>query len=91
MSGNGNGNGNGHANCPAARPMPLIRVAVVGLGYWGPNLVRNLHELPDAELVAVCDMRERRARDDRAALPGRHDHDARFDDVARATTASTRS
>ena len=22
-----------------------VRVAVVGLGYWGPNLVRNLHEL----------------------------------------------
>jgi len=35
-----------------------LRVAVVGLGYWGPNLVRNLHELPDAELSVVCDMRE---------------------------------
>lgn len=35
-----------------------VRAAVVGLGYWGPNLVRNLHELPDAELVAVCDLRE---------------------------------
>jgi len=35
-----------------------VRVAVVGLGYWGPNLVRNLHELPDrAEVVAVCDTR----------------------------------
>jgi predicted dehydrogenase len=35
-----------------------VRAAVVGLGYWGPNLVRNLHELPDADLVAVCDLRE---------------------------------
>jgi predicted dehydrogenase len=34
-----------------------VRVAVVGLGYWGPNLVRNLHELPAAELAAVCDVR----------------------------------
>src|SRR6185312_9417384 len=35
-----------------------VRVAVVGLGYWGPNLVRNLHELPDmAEVVAICDSR----------------------------------
>jgi predicted dehydrogenase len=34
-----------------------VRVAVVGLGYWGPNLVRNLHELPDADLVAACDLR----------------------------------
>ena len=24
------------------------RIAVVGLGYWGPNLVRNLHEVPKA-------------------------------------------
>ena len=53
-------NGNGHVNdvFPLVR-MPLTpRVAVVGLGYWGPNLVRNLHELPDAELSVVCDMRE---------------------------------
>jgi predicted dehydrogenase len=34
-----------------------VRTAVVGLGYWGPNLVRNLHELPAAELVSVCDLR----------------------------------
>jgi predicted dehydrogenase len=31
-------------------------VAVVGLGYWGPNLVRNLHEVGDAEVVSVCDL-----------------------------------
>jgi predicted dehydrogenase len=35
-----------------------VRVAVVGLGYWGPNVARNLFELPDAELAAVCDLRE---------------------------------
>jgi predicted dehydrogenase len=35
-----------------------VRVAVVGLGYWGPNLVRNLHECPHAEVVCVCDQRE---------------------------------
>jgi predicted dehydrogenase len=32
-----------------------VRVAVVGHGYWGPNLLRNLHDLLDAEPVAVCD------------------------------------
>src|SRR4051812_27653993 len=38
-----------------------VRVAVVGLGYWGPNLVRNLHELSEvAEVVAVCDARQQR-------------------------------
>jgi predicted dehydrogenase len=35
-----------------------VRTAVVGLGYWGPNLVRNLSDLPAAELVSVCDRRE---------------------------------
>ena len=34
-----------------------MRFAVVGLGYWGPNLVRNLHELPDVEVAWLCDKR----------------------------------
>lgn len=33
-----------------------IRLAVVGLGYWGPNLVRVLHDLPEATLIAACDL-----------------------------------
>jgi predicted dehydrogenase len=52
MSLNGNGYRNGH---PASAP---VRVAVVGLGYWGPNLVRNLYELPEAEVAYVCDSRQ---------------------------------
>jgi predicted dehydrogenase len=35
-----------------------VRVAVVGLGYWGPNLIRNLHEVHEAEVVWACDLRE---------------------------------
>ena len=35
-----------------------LRVGVVGLGYWGPNLVRVLHELPDVEVAWLCDARE---------------------------------
>ena len=35
----------------------VVRVGVVGLGYWGPNLVRNLYELPGAEVAYVCDER----------------------------------
>jgi predicted dehydrogenase len=37
--------------------MTPVRVAVVGLGYWGPNLVRNLFELASAEVTLVCDRR----------------------------------
>jgi len=38
--------------------MMPTRVGVIGLGYWGPNLVRNLAAIDDAELVSVCDLRE---------------------------------
>jgi predicted dehydrogenase len=38
-------------------PDEPVRVAVVGLGYWGPNLVRVLHELPEAEVAYACDLR----------------------------------
>jgi predicted dehydrogenase len=35
-----------------------VRVGVVGLGYWGPNLARNFDRLPGAELAWVCDVAE---------------------------------
>ena len=40
----------------------MIRMGVIGYGYWGPNLVRNLFEVPDTQVVAVSDMREDRLR-----------------------------
>ncbi|HEY7705701.1 MAG TPA: Gfo/Idh/MocA family oxidoreductase [Gaiellaceae bacterium] len=36
----------------------MVGVAVVGLGYWGPNLVRNLHEVEGANPALVCDLRQ---------------------------------
>lgn len=33
-----------------------IQVGVVGCGYWGPNLIRNLAYLPGATLRALCDL-----------------------------------
>ena len=35
-----------------------VRVGVVGLGYWGPNLARNFAALPEAELAWLCDARD---------------------------------
>ena len=35
-----------------------IRVAVIGYGYWGPNLVRNFSGLDDCVVTAVCDLDE---------------------------------
>lgn len=31
-------------------------IAVVGCGYWGPNLIRNFYRLPDCHLIACCDL-----------------------------------
>ena len=37
---------------------PPLRVAVAGLGYWGPNIARNLAAMPGCELRWLCDERE---------------------------------
>ena len=34
----------------------MFNIAVVGCGYWGPNLVRNLIALPSCEKVTCCDL-----------------------------------
>ncbi len=37
-----------------------INVGVIGCGYWGPNLIRNFHEIPGARVPVVADLREDR-------------------------------
>ena len=38
----------------------MVRIGVVGYGYWGPNLVRNFAETPGCRVVAVSDLRQQR-------------------------------
>ncbi len=38
----------------------MINVAVIGVGYWGPNLVRNFNKISDLRIVAVSDIDEKR-------------------------------
>jgi len=38
--------------------MSTLRVGVVGLGYWGPNLARNFASIPECELRWLCDASE---------------------------------
>lgn len=42
--------------------MRKIKIGIIGCGYWGPNLARNFHEIPEAELTWVCDIREERLK-----------------------------
>ena len=40
----------------------MIKVGVIGYGYWGPNLVRNFMEAPGSTVVSVCDLQAERLR-----------------------------
>lgn len=40
--------------------MKKLRVAVVGIGFWGRNHVRVFRELPQTELVGICDINAER-------------------------------
>jgi predicted dehydrogenase len=50
-----------------SEPQQIVRVGVVGLGYWGPNLARNFAAIPGCELTWLCDASpEQRARLERS-------------------------
>jgi predicted dehydrogenase len=34
----------------------MIRIGIIGYGYWGPNIVRNFNEVEDAKVAAICDI-----------------------------------
>jgi len=51
-----------------AESSATLGVAVVGCGYWGPNLIRNFFEAPDCRVQAICDTSLSRLR----ALNQRH-------------------
>jgi predicted dehydrogenase len=46
-----------------------IRIGVIGYGYWGPNIVRNLQSLESARVAAVCDRDARTLKHARQAFP----------------------
>src|SRR5690349_2765446 len=57
-----------------------LRVAVVGCGYWGPNLIRNFSSTQPFEVAWVCDLDQRRLDE----ISRRHRVErttTRFDDV----------
>jgi len=50
----------------------VVRVGVIGYGYWGPNIVRNLNALDQCELVTVCDKNPAALKRAARAYPGVH-------------------
>ncbi len=47
-----------------------IRLAQIGVGYWGKNLLRNFASIPDVEVVAACDQRADVCREIEGLYPG---------------------
>lgn len=47
----------------------MIRFGVIGYGYWGPNIVRNLRSLETVKVVAVCDKNPESQRKAKNAFP----------------------
>src|SRR6266581_4272563 len=51
-------------------PSNLVRVGVIGYGYWGPNVVRNLYSLENCQLVTICDKNSDSLRRASRVYPG---------------------
>jgi len=47
----------------------MIRIAVIGAGQWGPNLIRNFHSHEASEVVCVVDQSAARLQQARARFP----------------------
>ncbi len=75
----------------------MLKIGVIGYGYWGPNLVRNFAEVEGATLAAIADLDERKLELASRRFPGlqttRHVQDLiqdpNIDAIAVATPVST--
>jgi predicted dehydrogenase len=45
-----------HASRTNGLGSDTLRIGVIGYGYWGPNVVRNFHNTPNATVACVCDL-----------------------------------
>ncbi len=38
----------------------MKNIALIGYGYWGPNVARNIYNNPELNLIAICDKKQER-------------------------------
>lgn len=75
----------------------MINIGVIGYGYWGPNLVRNFAEIPNAQIAAVSDLNPERLALAQRRYPAAYmttDHrdllsDSKIDAIVVATPVSS--
>lgn len=48
----------------------MLRIGVIGYGYWGPNILRNFSALDDSRVVRLCDRDDTALAKARATFPG---------------------
>lgn len=48
----------------------MVRVAIIGVGHWGPNLLRNFSDHADSQVAWVVDVNQKRLDVVRARFPG---------------------
>ena len=47
----------------------MVKIGVIGCGYWGPQHARNFHDLPDTQLSWISDLRPERLQHMRTLYP----------------------
>ena len=57
----------------------MIKVGLIGYGYWGPNLARNFNANPNFELSAICDFSADRLKSASLLYPGSKQTDSADD------------
>lgn len=75
----------------------MLQIAVVGHGYWGPNIVRNFMQIPTSQVRAVSDLDRDKLSSIQALYPGVHTttryndllEDDQIDAIAIVTPVST--
>jgi len=55
---------------PIADKENMLRIGVIGYGYWGPNIVRNFAAAEGASVVCVCDVNPKSLERVKSAYPG---------------------
>ncbi len=48
----------------------MIHIAIIGFGYWGPNLTRNFHNTPGCQVKYILDLSEHQRKRANAIYPG---------------------
>ena len=38
----------------------MINIGLIGFGYWGPNLAKNIHSNQNLKLHSICDLKKDR-------------------------------